>query len=127
MPNRIESVRIEGFLSLADVEIENLPRAAVLIGPNGSGKSNFIRFFEMMSGMMGSHRLAEFIALHGGAEDQLFGGGKETGTIEARLALRTGDGGHDYRFSLAYAAVNSFVFNEEAFRFSREEWKTEAE
>ena len=45
----IESVRIKGFRSLADVEIEGLPQVAVLIGANGSGKSNFIRFFEMLN------------------------------------------------------------------------------
>ena len=49
---RIESVRIRGFRSLADVELSNLQNANVLIGANGSGKSNFIRFFEMMSWML---------------------------------------------------------------------------
>ena len=38
---RIESVRIRGFRSLADVELSNLQNANVLIGANGSGKSNF--------------------------------------------------------------------------------------
>ena len=70
----IESVRIRGFRSLADVELSDLPGATVLIGPNGSGKSNFIHFFEMLSWMLRSRRLAEFIARQGGADDQLFGG-----------------------------------------------------
>ena len=38
--NKIEFVRIRGFRSLADVEIDDIPDAAVLIGANGSGKSN---------------------------------------------------------------------------------------
>ncbi len=42
----IERVRVRGFRSLADFELADLPRAAVLIGANGAGKSNFIRFFE---------------------------------------------------------------------------------
>ena len=43
----IDRIRIQGFRSLADVDVR-LPRVAVLIGANGSGKSNFIRFFELM-------------------------------------------------------------------------------
>ena len=49
---RIESARIRGFRSLADVELAGLQNANVLIGANGSGKSNFVRFFEMMSWML---------------------------------------------------------------------------
>ncbi len=37
MPNMIESVRIAGFRSLADVQIEFPPGATVLIGANGFG------------------------------------------------------------------------------------------
>ena len=41
---RIESIRIRGFRSLADVQVTDLPPVAVLIGANGSGKSNVMRF-----------------------------------------------------------------------------------
>ena len=40
---RIESVRIRGFRSLADIALSNLRNATVLIGANGSGKSTVIR------------------------------------------------------------------------------------
>ena len=76
--SRIESVRIRGFRSLADVELTNLRNANVLIGANGSGKSNFIRFFEMMSWMLRSRQLGEFVERHGGADDQLYGGNRVT-------------------------------------------------
>ena len=59
---------------MADVELTNLPNAAVLIGPNGSGKSNVFRFLEMVRQMLRYRRLGEFVARHGGADDQLFWG-----------------------------------------------------
>ena len=122
---RIESVRIRGFRSLADVELSGLQNANVLIGVNGSGKSNFIRFFEMMNWMLRSRRLAEFVGLQGGADDQLFGGSRVTPRMEAELALRTEAGRNDYRFALAHAHPDRFVFTEEAFRFSGASFPTE--
>ena len=126
MPNQIESVCIKGFRSLADVEIKDLPRATVLIGANGSGKSNIARFFDMMSWMLGPRRLAEFVQRQGGADDQLFGGSKVSPLLEAKLVIRTDAGRNDYRFALAHAHPDRFVFTEEAFRFSREGLGAEA-
>ncbi len=107
---RIESVRIRGFRSLADVELSNLQNANVLIGANGSGKSNFIRFFEMMSWMLRSRRLGEFVERYGGADDQLYGGNSVTPRMEGELALRTDKGRNDYRFALSYAHPDRFIF-----------------
>ncbi len=119
-PTRIESVRVQGFRSLADVELAGIPRAAVLIGANGSGKSNFIRFFEMLSWMLQSRQLGEFIERHGGADDQLYGGNRSTPRMEAEIALRTDQGRNDYRFALSHAHPDRFFFSEERFRFSRQ-------
>ena len=119
LENKIESVKIEGFRSLADVELTDLPNAAVLIGPNGSGKSNFIRFFEMMSWMLRSRRLQEFVALRGGADDQLFGGNASTSRLAGEINMRTRQGRNDYRFALAHADGDRFIFTHEQLRFSR--------
>ena len=122
----LESIRIKGFRSLADVELTDLGATTVLIGPNGSGKSNFIRFFEMMSWMLRSRALGEFVERYGGADDQLYGGNAITPRMEAQLALRTESGRNEYRFSLAHVHPDRFMFTNEEFRFSRLGWGTEA-
>ena len=124
--NMIESVRIRGFRSLEDVYISGLPQAAVFIGANGSGKSNFIRFFEMLSWMLRSRQLGEFVSRHGGADDQLFGGNAKTPRMNGEITMRTSSGRNDYRFALSYAHPDRFIFTQEDIRFSGLRYATEA-
>ena len=119
--SRLESVSVRGFRSLADVELSDLGDVTVLIGANGSGKSNVIRFFEMLSWMLRSQNLEQFIALQGGADDQLFMGNKVTPRMEADIRLATPDGVNEYSFALSYGAPDRFVFTEERLRFSRDD------
>ena len=127
LTSAIESIRIRGFRSLADIEINALPNVTVLIGPNGSGKSNLIRFFEMLSWMLRSRKLGEFVARQGGADDQLFRGQKVTPQIEATISMRTKEGRNDYRFRLVGAQPDRLIFTDEAIRFSRPEFDREAD
>lgn len=117
----IERIRIRGFRSLADVELTPPAGASVLIGANGSGKSNFVQFINMLSWMLKSRRLGEFVNTEGGADDQLHGGSETTPRLDAEIAIRTGTGRNDYRFSLAYAHPDRLIFTEEAFRYSRDD------
>lgn len=127
LSSMIESVHIRGFRSLADVKISGLPPAAVLIGANGSGKSNIMRFFEMLSWMLRTRQLGDFIARQGGADDQLFGGNRVTPRLEAEIAIRTGQGRNEYGFKLSHAHPDRFIFSEEAFRFSRYDYPAQAQ
>ena len=123
---KIDQVRIKGFRSLADIEMSELPDVTVMIGANGSGKSNFIRFFEMLSWMSRSRKLSEFVGRYGGADDQLFGGNKQTPRMEATVGLTTEAGLNEYRFVLTYAHPDRFIFTEEACRFSSNDRPTQA-
>ena len=116
--NGIESIRIQGFRSLADVEMSGLPQATVLIGANGSGKSNFMRFFEMLSWMLRSRQLQEYVQRQGGADDQFFGGAARTPRIEAEIRMRTSQDWIEYRFALAHAHPDRLLFTDERFRYS---------
>ena len=124
---KIDQVRIKGFRSLADVKITELPDVTVMIGVNGSGKSNFIRFFEMLSWMLRSQQLGEFVGRCGGADDQLFGGNRQTPRMEATVGLKTEAGQNEYHFALAHAQPDRFIFTEEACRFSRGDRPTQAD
>jgi len=114
----LESVSIRGFRSLREVEFPDIGRATVLVGANGSGKSNFIRFFEMLSWMLRTHELQAFVAKHGGADDQLFGGSRNTPTMSASISLGTDRGRNDYSFTLAHGADDQLYFADERWRFS---------
>ena len=91
----------------------------MLIGANGSGKSNFIQFFNMLSWMLKSRRLREFVGIEGGADDQLHAGNRITPRLEAEIAIRTETGLNEYRFTLVYAHPDQLMFTEEAFRYRR--------
>ena len=113
--SKIESIKIKGFRSLADVELTDLPNAAVLIGPNGSGKSNVFLFLEMLRQMLRYRRLGEFVARHGGADDQLFGGSARTPTMNGRVQIRVAEGWYSYQPFLSFAHPNTLFFSGEHF------------
>jgi len=123
----IERIHIRGFRSLADVDFKPEPGANLLIGANGSGKSNLMRLFEMLSWMLISRRLEKFIAIQGGADDQLHGGSSTTERMKAEIAIRTDAGRNDYRFVLTHGHPDTLLFAEESFRFNHGNMHSEAD
>ena len=118
-PARIKRITVEGFRSLRSIEALELPQLTVLIGANGSGKSNLIRFFEMLSWMLKSQHLQDFILTHGSGDDQFFMGARKTPRIHAEIQLETDAGFNDYHFDLAHlAAGDTAIVMNEAYRYS---------
>jgi predicted ATPase len=119
LQGRIQRVSIEGFRSLAKIEDLALPQLTVLIGANGAGKSNFIRFFEMLSWMLKSQKLQEFVQHHGWGDDQFYMGARRTPRIQAELRIETRTGFNDYSFGLAHlSASDTVLLMDEAYRYS---------
>ena len=114
--SKIESIKIQGFRSLANVELTDLPNAAVLIGPNGSGKSNVFLFLEMLRQMLRYRRLGEFVARHGGADDQLFGGSSQTNRIYGGINVKTEFGAYEYQCRLSPSFARLFLVELESIR-----------
>lgn len=118
---QVDSIKVRGFRSLKRVELYGLRRLVAMIGPNGCGKSNVIRLFEMMQRMLGPRRLAEFVGEHGGGDDQLFNGSKETPRLEAEVTLRVGAADYyDYRFALNCGTDDRLSLTEEGYRLRHE-------
>ena len=93
---------------------------AVLIGANGSGKSNFIRFFELLSWMLGLAALGEFVALQGGADDQLFRGRRVTPLIDATVSSEPTVGGSTICLPTPGVMGDRFFFRDEVIRSFRD-------
>lgn len=126
MKGRLNRIHVEGFRSLKYVELVDLTNLTVLIGSNGAGKSNFIRFFDLLSWMLKGQNLQLFIGDQGGADDQLFMGAKYTSRMSASLSIETDQGLNEYKFTLSHAAGDRLIFVEEAYRFSKNTFATEA-
>ena len=117
VPNRIDSLHVRGFRSLADVKLDNIPNPMVLLGANGAGKSSVLRLFEMLREMF-HHRFAHFILRRGGADDHLFGGRRQTRQIDTAVSFHTGLGVNELSFTLVPANTDMLKFASEEFHFT---------
>ena len=116
VPNRIESLHVKGFRSLADIQLDNIPSPMVLLGANGAGKSNLLSAFEMLKSVF-AMELHRFVAHRGGAGDQLFGGSKVTPRMELDVRFRTHEGPNTYSLVLEGTGTDEMTFAREEFRY----------
>ena len=108
MPH-IEYLSICGFKSIRKLENFELRPLNVLIGANGAGKSNLLDFFKMISAIS-QKRLQLFIKNKGNSDTLLFGGRKQTLSIDVALSFENNQ--YRYEFSLEPTA-NSIGFSGE--------------
>ena len=114
---KLEKIKIGGFKSIENIELP-LKNINILIGANGVGKSNFLNFFEMLSRMVKSDSLREYIARKGGADDLLFNGAKVTRSIESHLEFNSRAGKTEYQFTLRHTEDNALAFSREECRLT---------
>ncbi|MFD1539358.1 AAA family ATPase [Nonomuraea guangzhouensis] len=106
-PQRLQSIRIEGYASIRSAEVE-LRDLNVLIGANGAGKSNFISVLALL-GRIVDEELNLFVGQAGGASALRYRGSKTIPEIFLRLEFAT----TDYRAKLIPAARDELIFGTE--------------
>ena len=121
-PHCVESIRVTGFRSLADVKIDKVANPMVLLGINGAGKSNFLGVFEMLRSVF-TYNLYQFVARSGGADDQLFGGSRITPQLQITVSFGTDCGSNCYAVTLGSTDTDDLTFAKEEFRFWRPDGK----
>lgn len=112
MPS-LDWIRVRGFKSIREADIDLNPEINVLIGPNGSGKSNLITLFRLINAM-GRSQLQNFVAQSGGADALLHYGKKTTKAIELQLKF----GSNLYAARLAPSDQDQLFFAHEQCNFS---------
>lgn len=110
MAAKIESLKIEGYLSIRHAKV-GLRALNLLIGANGSGKSNFVSALEML-GRIVDEDLALYVGRRGGAAALRYRGPGASDRIRLELDFPP-DG---YRADLVSAAGDEFVFADEMVR-----------
>jgi predicted ATPase len=109
MSEILESISIQGFKSIRDLEAFKFNHINVLIGSNGAGKSNFVSFFRLLGELFGQ-RLQLFLAQEGGADACLYLGPQQTKELKAELKF----GINGYAFSLVPTADGRLAFSDES-------------
>ena len=110
--NPIDSLSIQGFKSIRQVDDLRLRSLNVLLGANGAGKSGFVSYFRML-GELVEGRLQKWTAQQGSADRILSFGVKETDRIASFVRF----GLNGYRFELEPRVDGGFVFTQEQLFF----------
>lgn len=94
----IKRVRVKGYKSLKDVEVELRP-LTVFIGPNASGKSNFFDALNLLSHLVTTDNLDQAFNQHRGTPIEAFYYGNEG--VESLLSLSSAEFSFDVVFELS--------------------------
>jgi len=113
----LRSVRIQGFKSIADTDIE-LSDLNVVIGANGSGKSNFIGVFRLLDRVL-SRNLQLYVA---GEPDRLLHHGRKV-TPSFRLDFEFEKNAYGFKLN---ATNDVLIFEEEYVSYNGEQPSREA-
>ena len=105
----VDSIRIRGFKSIRDLEVELRP-VNVLIGANGSGKSNFIGAFSFLREIR-SGRLQAYVSRAGGADRVLHFGSRKTTKLSIHIQFENQR--NQYELSLTPTADDKLSPDEE--------------
>ena len=118
--SQLTRLRIAGFRSLRDVELNLTSPTTLLIGPNGSGKSNLLSALRMIP-LMRTQSLGRFVGEQGGASSLLHYGSGTTKEIEIELTFKGESGENTYAVRLGYAAGDKLIFLDEVVTFRANE------
>ncbi len=105
--SQLKYLTVRGFKSIRTLEDFELRPLNVLLGANGAGKSNFIGLFRMLAELT-EQRLQRFVVEQDGPDALLFGGRRQTASLDAEFVF----GRNGYGFSLVPAG-NGLIFDRE--------------
>lgn len=115
--NQLSKIRLEGFRSIKEAEIE-FRLLNVFIGANGAGKSNLIDFFRLLNYALSRGLQSAYLPERGPASHIVHFGPKRTPVINAQLEFTSEQGTNFYRFSLAHVRQDdTFLFTNEEVQF----------
>ncbi len=118
MDGSLDRLTIKGFKSIREIENFTLKNLNILVGANGAGKSNFIQIFHFLESVQ-KDQLSTYILEHGGADNFLYNGPKETPCIDTEFTID----GSSYKLSLTPTANETFIVHPDKKTFPKQNWQ----
>ena len=116
----IESIRIQNFKCLQDVELKNIPRFCVLVGANGTGKSTLFNVFAFLRDALSSNVEAALVKQGGSRGFREVHSRKTDGDISIELKFRIKSNGPLVTYDLQIGEQNGMpVVNREVLKYRR--------
>ncbi|MBU2569998.1 MAG: AAA family ATPase [Gammaproteobacteria bacterium] len=102
---RLDSISINGYKSIKNLDNFKLTNLNILLGANGAGKSNFISVFKFLANMY-DRNLQDYVQTNGGPDSLLHYGRKKTKSIHMEFYFAH----NGYEFSLKPTLDNRLIF-----------------